>query len=367
MKRTIKKNKLSKKLLVILIPILVTFILIGYWFLDPRAPLLPTPPIKDLSSIHGIETGVHVVASRLNESPYTDIVKSQFSFLTIDGEAHWKTLRPSVDKYNYAKADQMINFAEQNNMSVQVHHLMWGDVKFLPDWLKNGNYSQEQLLNMAHEHISNVMNHFKGKVDVWTVVNEAFTRNQHVYGLKDWWAENTGGGTRYIDDSFIWAHQTDPSAKLIINDFNNETENSVSNAEFSYLVSAKSRDIPIDGIGMQMHINATNPPSKNDVIKNIKRFAAIGLPTYITEFDVNLNSVKGSDEYKNKLEIKITYDMVRACIESESCKSFDEFGVTEKGSLFKKLTSSDSHSFLFNSRYNPKDSFYAFRDAWLKK
>ena len=202
---------------------------------------------------------------------------------------------------------------------------------------------------------------------MWTVVNEAFTRNQHVYGLKDWWAENTGGGTKYIDDSFIWAHQTDPSAKLIINDFNNETENSVSNAEFSYLVSAKSRDIPIDGIGMQMHINAANPPSKNDVIKNIKRFAAIGLPTYITEFDVNLNSVKGSDEYKNKLEIKITYDIVRACIESESCKSFDEFGVTEKGSLFKKLTSADSHSFLFNSRYNPKDSFYAFRDAWLKK
>jgi endo-1,4-beta-xylanase len=206
---------------------------------------------------------------------------------------------------------------------------------------------------------------YKGQIAVWTVVNEAFTRAQHIYGLSDWWADHINDGTTYIDDSFIWAHQSDPNATLVLNDFDNETENSISNAEYNYIKNAKSRGIPIDGIGMQMHIDASNPPSVDAMVANMKRFFAIGVPTYITEFDVNLNTVKGSSSYKDQLEAKITYDVVRACIESKSCVSFDEFGITDKESFLKWATQTNSHSYLFNSRYQPKSSFYAFRSALL--
>jgi len=98
----------------------------------------------------------------------------------------------------------------------------------------------------------------------------------------------------------------------------------------------------------------------------MQRFNAIGVPVYITEFDVNLNFVKGTSTYKSNLESQITYSVVRACIESKACASFDEFGITDKDYLLKRIGNTNSHSFLFDSRYRPKPSFYAFSKAWLE-
>jgi endo-1,4-beta-xylanase len=338
-------------------------LLYSYFYLS--TPDLPSPPLKDLATSHGVEIGVLASARRLGSQPYTDILASQYSFITVDGEAHWVPLRPAPNEYDYTKLDKLMTFARDNNKSVQVHHLVWGEEDALPAWLKNGNYSKTQILDFIHSDITNVVGRYKGRVAVWTVVNEAFSRAQHIYGLQDWWADHVADGTEFIDDSFIWAHQADPDAKLILNDFYNESQSSVSDAEYDYIKAAKARGVPIDGIGIQMHIDSSYPPNKEAVIKNIQRFGAIGVDTYITEFDVNTNSVKGSAADKLRLESKLTYEMARACIESKSCVSFNVFGVTEKDSLLKKITNANSRSYFFTSRYQPKQSFYDFRQAWL--
>lgn len=339
---------------------------LAYWYFSLSTPKLPSPSLKSLAAEHDIALGIHTSFDRLSDKPYTSIITSQFSFITIDGEANWNYIHPSSTEYNYTKINKLITFAKVNNMPVQIHHLIWGEQLFLPNWLKNGNYNSQQLLSIIHSYINNVVGHLKGKVVVWSVVNEVFTRSQHRYGLQDWWANHIKDGIGYVDDSFIWAHQADPKTQLILNDFDNETENSVSNAEYNYIKAAKARGVPIDGIGMQMHIDASNPPSTAAVLKNMQRFAAIGVPTYITEFDINLNTVKGSSAYKNQLEANITYNIVRACIESKSCFSFDEFGLTDKESLLKTITHTNSHSYLFTSRFVPKTSYFAFRNALLQ-
>lgn len=337
-----------------------------YWYLSFQTPNLPTPPLKTLATSHDIDLGVHVSLDRLSDKPYTNIVTSQFSFMTIDGEANWNFVHPTPTTYNYSKVDKLVAFAKANNMPVQVHHLIWGEKEFLPSWLLKGNYSPDQLLSIMHNYITNVVGHLKGQVAVWSVANEVFSRAQHDYNLTDWWADNTGGGTTYVNDAFIWAHQTDPNAKLILNDFNNETENSISNAEFNYIKTAKSEGVPIDGIGMQMHIDATDPPTISAMVENMQRFASIGIPTYITEFDVNLNTVKGSDSYKAQLAAKIYYDVVTTCIQSKSCISIDEFGVSDKESLLKTISGANSHTYLFSSRYVATPSYYSFRRALLQ-
>jgi len=365
-RKSLKKHTFSpRKIVIILFPI-VLIAAVLYWYFSLSAPVLPQPPLKDLAAAHDIELGAHAYLNRLSNKPLTDILTSQFSFLTIDGEANWNIIRPSPTQYDYAKADKLVAFAQAHNMPIQIHHLVWGEQNFLPDWLKNGRYNSAQLLSILHDDISNVVGHYKGKIAVYSVVNEAFSRAQHVNGLSDWWADNIKDGTTYIDDSFIWAHQADPKATLILNDFQNQTENPISNAMYNYIKAAKARGVPIEGIGMQMHINAADPPNTEAMIQNMQRFSAIGVPTYITEFDVNVNYVKGSNAYINRLESQIAYSVVTACIESKSCVSFDVFGITDKEDLIKWLGGTDSHSFLFDSRYRPKPSFYAFRQAWLE-
>jgi endo-1,4-beta-xylanase len=367
-----KKNKKSLKLkqrrpiVLAVLLLIVSVVAVSYWYFSVSTPDLPEPPLKDSASAHNIDLGIHVLADRLKDEPYADIVKSQYSYITSDAEAHWVSLRPSEKEYDYTEQDKLMAFAKANNMPIQIHHLLWGEANWMPDWLKEGDYTKEQLLDMIRDHIYEVAGHYKGQVAEWTVSNEVFTRAEHKFGLRDWWADHLGGGTDYIDKAFIWAHEADPNAKLIFNDFENEVENSTSNAMYDYIKAAKARGVPIHGIGMQMHLYGVSPPSKEAVIKNMRRFGDIGVKTYVTEFDINVNAVKGGPARQRQVEAQVTYDMVRACIESKTCVSFSGFGVTDKNDTLKWLMGTDSHSFMFDSRYRPKPSFWTFRQAWQK-
>lgn len=345
-----------------------TLVLTAILYLANRVttPDLASPPLKALAVKHEIELGNFAISSRLNEKPYTDILTGQFNLALADNTPNWYFtdggLRPSPTSYNFKQMDQVVAFAESNHMAIQAHHFVWGEEKWLPAWLKNGNYKKNQLLELIHQHILTVGGRYKGRIREWTVVNEAFSRAQHVYGLHDWWADHVGDQS-YIDKSFIWARQADPKAKLILNDFGNETPNGISNAMYDYIKSAKARGIPIDGVGMQMHIDGTKPPDKNLVITNMKRFAALGVEVYVTEFDVNMNDAKLSNHQKDKKEAQIYYDMMRACIESKVCHSFSILGITDKETWYNHLGLESPRPLPFDEKYRPKPAYYSLRSA----
>jgi endo-1,4-beta-xylanase len=249
-----------------------------------------------------------------------------------------------------------VQFAEANHMPVQMHHFIWGEEKWLPDWLLKGNYSRQELLDLIHDHITTVGKRYSGRVREWSVVNEAFSRQQHVFGLHDWWADHVGDES-YIDQSFIWARQADPHAVLILNDFMNEGKNDISDAMYNYIKDAKSRSIPIDGIGMQMHIDGTHPPTKDEVISNMKRFGNLGIKVY------DMNDVKADDAAKDQIESNIYYEMMRACIESKVCPSFAILGITDKETWYNYLGLPDARPLPFDKDYQPKPAFFSLRDA----
>lgn len=330
-------------------------------------PVLWQPPLKTLAARHDIELGNFAISSYLDQKPYTDILTGQFNLALADNTPNWYFtdggLRPSPTTYNFKQMDQVVNFARANNMTLQVHHLVWGDEKWLPSWLKKGNYSKAQLLNLIHAHISTVVGRYRGRIQEWSVVNESFTRAQHLYGLHDWWADHIGDQS-FIDDSFLWAHQADPNAKLILNDFNDEIYSTTSNNMYAYIKSAKARGIPIDGIGMQMHIDGSKRPSKTEVISNMQRFGKIGVKVYVTEFDVNMSSVRGTADYKNHLQADIYYDMMRACIESKVCPSFAILGITDKETWYNYLPGvKNADPLPFDKNYYPKPAYYALYKA----
>ncbi len=335
-------------------------------------PNLPSPPLKTLAARHGIELGNFAISTYLNNPIYSKILSSQFNLAVIDNTPNWYFtdggLRPSPTTYNFTTMDKIVAYAQAHHMQIQAHHLVWGEEKWLPNWLKNGHYAPAQLLNIMHQDIATVVGRYKGKIKEWSVVNEAFTRAQHIYGLHDWWADHIGSDA-YIDQAFIWAHQADPNAKLILNDFDNEHFNPVSDAMYNYIKSAKARGIPIDGIGMQMHIDATHPPDMNEVIQNMRRFGKLGVQVYVTEFDVNMSAVPAPNYVRDNIEAQIYYNMARACIEAGDCHSFSELGITDKETWYNYMgpSTADARPLMFNSNFQPKPAFYAFRNALLQK
>jgi endo-1,4-beta-xylanase len=351
--------------------VIIVFIFLGLVSLlsykQPETPSLPQPPLKDLARDHDIKLGNHAIRNHLNDKPYTDILTSEFDFVLADNTPNWYFtdggLRPSATTYNFKQMDEVVEFAEAHNMPVESHHYVWGEQKWLPDWLKNGDYSDEQVMNLMREHIMTVGQRYSNRIAQWTVVNEAFTRSQHLYDLNDWWADNTGGNYSYIDQAFRWAREADPNSELLLNDFNNESINDTSNIMYGYVKGAKDRGVPIDGIGMQMHLDGGHPPTKDEVISNMKRFAALGVDIYVTEFDVNMNDVKADAYDKDQIQGNIYYEMMLACIESKVCKQFAYLGITDSETWYNHIGLKDPRPLMFDWDYRPKQAYFSTRTA----
>lgn len=326
---------------------------------------LPTPPLKELAERRGIQIGSFASLKYLRERPYSDLLNTQFEYLIIDGEPNWRfedhELRPSIDTFDFADLDHVFEFADENDMPVRVQHLLWGDDKWLPDWLKEGNYTNEQLTGIIKNHIQTVSGRYKSKVREYTVVNEAFSRKLKTGGNLDWWGERMGEG--YIDTAFITAREADPNAILILNDFGNETEGAISNLMYDYIKAAKARGVPIDGIGMQMHLGGESAPSKEDVMKNMRRFADLGVKVYVTEFDVNMHDVNKSKDEEEQIQANVYGRMLGACIEvgPDVCPNFGYLGLIDRQSWYGGIGLEDADPLMFDDEYNPKPAFFEVR------
>lgn len=298
-------------------------------YISQAPPQLSDPPLKELAERRGVQLGSFASLKYLRERPYADILASEFEYVIIDGEPNWQfedaTLRPGKDEFDFTDMDQVFDFADQNDMPVRVQHLLWGDDKWLPEWLKDGEFNRAELLEIIRDHIYMVGTRYRSKVREYTVVNEAFSRKLETGGNKDWWGERLG--TEYIDKAFMWSREADPNAVLILNDFGNETQGNISDLMYEYIKDAKARGVPIDGLGMQMHISAANVPSKDEVVANMRRFADLGVKIYVTEFDVNMHDVQMNKAEEESLQAEIYKAMLGACLEvgPEVCANFGFF------------------------------------------
>jgi endo-1,4-beta-xylanase len=329
-------------------------------------PELPRPPLKALAKDRGLQIGTFASLKYLRERPYREIIASQFEYVIIDGEPNWKfedhTLRPSVAEYDFRDMDAVFQFASENDMPVRVQHLLWGDEKWLPDWLKNGNYTNDQLNDIIKDHIATVGERYKGRVREYTVVNEAFSRALVTAGNRDWWGERLG--TDYIDMAFLEARKADPKAILILNDFGNEYDSDITRLMYDYVRDAKARGIPIDAVGMQMHIDGATAKSRQEVAATMRRFAELGLKIYITEFDVNMQDVGGSTEAREQTQARIYRDMVGACLDvgPDICPNFGLLGLIDRQSWYHGIGATEASPLMFNDDYSPKAAFFALRD-----
>lgn len=333
-------------------------------------PQLPDPPLKELAERRGLQIGSFASLKYLRERAYTDILASEFEYIIVDGEPNWRfediALRPTRDTFDFSDMDQVFDFADQNDMPVRVQHMLWGDDKWLPQWLTEGNFSREELLDIISNHIHTVATRYRGRVREYTVVNEAFSRELKTGGNEDWWGKELG--REYIDHAFLKAREADPNVVLILNDFGNETEGEISNLMFDYIKDAKRRGIPIDALGMQMHISNSNPPSTEKVVSNMRRFANLGVKIYITEFDVNMHGAEGSKEEKYVRQADIYADMLQACLQvgKEICPNFGFLGLIDRQSWYNGIGLDDADPLLFTSDYKPKPAFFAIRETLEK-
>ena len=287
-----------------------------------------------------LKIGAAVAIGRLlTDEKYKELAMSQFSMLTPENSMKPQFIHPEPDTYVFEEADQLVDAALSNGMIVHGHTLIYD--KSSPDWMvKSLKFERRQIMV---SHIENVVSHFKGKVAEWDVVNEPFSEKNALYknggtGLEpNIWFEAMG--ERYIDIAFKTAHETDPSAKLYLNDYGLENDGQHWDAMLSLVKRLKQRGVPIDGIGFEAHVYGDGDYINYDQLKkHMEILNKLGLLTRISEIDVTGDDPKEqANQYVSALDV---------CLKEPNCTSYTTWGITD---LYGSTTRSDRYPLVYGT------------------
>jgi endo-1,4-beta-xylanase len=324
--------------------------------------------LRQAADDDGLLIGTAVRPLQLTESAYASTLAREYNMVEPEDAMKWWVLRPDQATYDFRQGDEVVHFARTHQMKVRGHCLVWG--RSNPDWLAQGRFAAPDLSQLLHDHITRVMKHYKDQVFAWDVVNEALDENGNVRDSL-WYNQPgiglSGKGTAYIEQVFRWAHEADPHALLFYNEAEGEDLNSKSDAIYAMVKDFRRRGVPINGVGLQLHIptlDAGAPALAASVSANIARLAALGVQVHITELDVSVpldsDGRSRSDDLIRQAEFYRS--IVRACLNNPGCTAIQTWGFTDRYSWIGSHSHGTRGQALpFDRAYQPKSAYGALR------
>ena len=192
-----------------------------------QLPPAPIAPLRALGAQHRLLIGASVdEAVFQRDAHYREVLAREFSILTPENALKFERVHPAPDRYDFRPADTLMDFAASHHMAVHGHTLVWDGQ--LPQWLEQGHFSKARLTAILRDHIHTVVGHYRGRIPLWDVVSEAVDDDGK---LRDtFWLR--GIGPDYIALAFKWAHEADPHARLLYNDYGIAGDNRKADAVF---------------------------------------------------------------------------------------------------------------------------------------
>jgi len=274
---------------------------------------------------------------------------------------------PKEEIFNPSKILSEISLAHKIGPSYQAYHLVWGYQDQLPDWIKEltPELTDEELLDMLKEHVETLVKAGEGQVTTYSVVNEPLgskLNNPHLFTRL---GTSSQEHANWIGQLFLTAEESTKSigsnSNLILNDTLIEFGGNKADLIFDIVKTMKQNSIPIDGIGFQMHINASdlsgNRLSEKIAIfrQQIRRYKEIGIKVWITEMDVDMHDISGTDrDFRQAL---IYYEIISAALQEEVEDITFFSGVDENSWLIDDYNRTRAQPTLMNFK-GPKLSYY---------
>jgi endo-1,4-beta-xylanase len=223
--------------------------------------------------------------------PHAQLLTTHFDSIVSGNDMKWSSVEATKGTYTYGNADSEVGLAVCNSMKIRGHNLVWATGAQTPAYATgdgtNSPANQAVVTANIQEHIQSEVQHFGTNVYVWDVVNEPLDPTQ-----PDCLAHGPFYqvlGKSYIDIALQAARQYAPAGtELFINDYSTTDPNKLT-CLMQVVGDLRSRGIPLDGVGHEMH-NAINYPSTEAITRTISSMAATfpGLDQQITEMDMSV-------------------------------------------------------------------------------
>ncbi len=275
----------------------------------------------------------------VSDPQYAKAALSDFGGMTPENDMKMINLQPKQGVYAFAKADALVQIAEQNNIKVHGHTLVFGEAN--PLWFNQLPVTTPQekavIEDVMKDHIATVVGHFGNKINSWDVVNEPladydeFEEGQILRNHK--WYQAMG--EEYIIEALDVAHTTNPNATLFINEFGLEEDGERWDAFVELLTRLKpqlvERNIPVNqiGVGFQAHVYDREDKIDPTVLKNhMQQLKQLGFISQVSEMDVYSGDGEKAqgDQYAAVL---------RACLEESNCVAWRTWILSDRYNFWK--------------------------------
>lgn len=275
---------------------------------------------------------------------YESIAGSEFGLLSPESSMKWSAINPLPGKFEWADMDTLMNFAEFYDMQVRGHTLVWHSS--LPDWVEATEPSDREV--HMREFITRVMTRYADRIDNWDVVNEPISVDD---GLRNnLWFEAMG--ENYIDVAFRQARELDPTATLVLNEFDIGFADRKFDDLLALIDRLLEREVPVDAIGFQMHVFSSFDQF-DELAANMAAIAERGLDVHVTELDVALVEDDTEDT-----QAAVYEQVVQTCLAQVRCTVLQTWGFSDRYSFRRS-----SNPLYLNENYQFKPAYNGLQNA----
>ena len=342
------------------------------------SPAAESMALRKLAADKGLIYGTTISAKQITGDPeFIALVLHQAGLVVAENEMKWQVMNRGVrGDDDYGPADTIADFAFKNGLVLRGHNLLW--YMRTPSWFFDLE-SRQEMESAVVEHIHSLAGRYRGKVHSWDVVNEPIEpKDGQPDGLrKGVFLEMMGPG--YLDLAYRTTRETDPAARLVVNEYDVELDAPEQEARRAALLNLLERmqrsGTPVDAVGIQAHLSCAGGPSFSPAV--LRRFlaeiAGLGLTIQITELDVADEEAPADQTVRDRLVADTYSRFLDAALDEPAVKMVVTWGLSDRHSWIVRRETNESkwrkdamlsRPLPFDADLKPKPAFEAMARAF---
>ncbi|NBE93888.1 MULTISPECIES: endo-1,4-beta-xylanase [unclassified Nonomuraea] len=274
-----------------------------------------------------------------SDSAYAALFARESGMLLTEDDLLWYRLKPTQDSpLDFTYGDRIVSYAAGNAQPVLAAHLVW-DEGLGDGWEPDALYDlgTQEARDLLFGTIQQEVAHYAGQVTAWVVANEVTDgrrKDANGFWTEEPWYQTIGPA--YVEEAFALAHQHDPDAVLLINEFGFETGPDAIARRRSMLKAIdhlKSRNVPVHALGIQAHLNADGFAREFDTAAYrtfLSDVAARGLSVFITEMDVQDDGLEADIPSRDAAVADVYARYLSVALQEPAVKVVLNFGLSDR-------------------------------------
>jgi endo-1,4-beta-xylanase len=296
-----------------------------------------TVVLRKAAAEKGLLYGTTISAEQINDDhEFVGLVLQQAGLVVAENDMKWQVMnRGAPGDDDYGPADTVAGFALENDLVLRGHNLLW--YHRTPSWYFDLATRQEQERAII-QRVKRLAGRYRGMVHSWDVVNEPIEpKDGRKDGLRSGVFLETIGPD-YLDLVYRVTRETDPTARLVVNEYDVEFDTPEQEARRTALLNLLERmrrsGTPVDAVGIQAHLSCSGGPpfSASRLRRFLADVAGLGLTIQITELDVTDESAPSDQAIRDRLVADAYRQFLDAALDEPAVKMVVTWGLSDRHS-----------------------------------